>query len=154
MRHDILWLDIWNKILLQFGAEIISYKVKWASWGFNELKGSLTAPDKWKCHLRLNHISTVDTSKIIPTPQNQVNDDLIWSTYSLSPLMQSGQGSTAGGSMPTSVQLWKSIHSSKAGSQDHQLQSWLLPQNLWHPSASWVTLKSREYSLGKKVVWF
>ena len=66
--------------------------------------------------------------------------------------MHSGQGSTAGGSTPTSVQLWKSMQSSKAGSQDHQLHSSFLPQNLWHPSASWVTLKSREYSLDEKMV--
>ena len=67
--------------------------------------------------------------------------------------MQSGQGSTAGGSTP-SVQLWKSMQSSKAGSQDHQLHSRFLPQNLWHPSASWVTLKSREYSLSRNLVSF
>ena len=77
MRHDILWLDIWSKILLQFGAEIISYKVKWASWGFNELKGSLTAPDKWKCHLRLNQYSRYKQNHTNTTKPSKLLFDLI-----------------------------------------------------------------------------
>ena len=79
--------------------------------------------------------------------------DFSVSTYPFSPLMHSGHGSTAGGSMPTSVQLAKSMQSSKAGSHDHQLHSSFLPQNLWHPSASWVTLKSREYSLKRNFIF-
>ena len=86
----------------------------------------------------------VQLSEFLAKSIENVNDFI--STYPFSPLMHSGHGSTAGGSMPTSVQLAKSMQSSKAGSHDHQLHSWFLPQNLWHPSASWVTLKSREYS--------
>ena len=60
--------------------------------------------------------------------------------------MQVGQGSTDGGSTPFWVQFVNSMQSSRSGSQDHQLHSLLLPQNLWQPSTSSTNLKSIEYS--------
>ena len=63
----------------------------------------------------------VQLSEFLAKSIENVNDFI--STYPFSPLMHSGHGSTAGGSMPASVQLAKSMQSSKAGSQDHQLHS-------------------------------